>query len=618
MTASPCACSALALASTASVADSAIADKRAETRRSEPRDTGQPFRSGEDRVTCCHSDRPRPHRVAHPRAPAPGRRAVRLRTLQGAPRAARRRASPPATSVMGTSHRQAPVKQLVGAVRAGLADLFGLPDGWEIVLGNGGSTVFWDVATFGLVDRRSEHLVFGEFSSKFAEACAAAPHLDDPVVVSSRSRRPPRRRRRRHRRPLRADPQRDVDRRGDGAAPSGRDRRRPRRRRRHVGRRRPAVGPGRGRRLLLRPAEVLRRRRRAVGRRVLAGRRRAHRADRRVGPLAPGLARPRHRPDQQPPGPDLQHAGRGHADHVRGPAALDARVGRARLVRQAQPHVVGPPLRLGRASARGPRRSSPTRPSARRSSAPIDLDERHRRHQGAARRCGPTASSTPTATASSAATSCASACSRPSTRPTSRRSRPASTTSSSTTRSRCPVAGDAPTTAGVDDVLTLDTAELGPLHQPGAARRPDRLVRRRRRRHVGAGATSSRARVTVGEIDPDPFYDFTQERPTVELVDGETPQVTWPSNTFRVVRTGGAHDLVVLSGVEPHLSWPVVRRVRAAGRRAARVRGRRHRRRHRRRRAAHPPAAGRRQHAPTPTWPAAWPCRRRRTRASPG
>ena len=93
---------------------------------------------------------------------------------------------------MGTSHRQTPVKQLVGAVRAGLADLFGLPDGWEIVLGNGGSTVFWDVATFGLVDRRSEHLVFGEFSSKFAEACAAAPHLEDPVVVSSRPGRPPR------------------------------------------------------------------------------------------------------------------------------------------------------------------------------------------------------------------------------------------------------------------------------------------------------------------------------------------------------------------------------------------------------------------------------------------
>ena len=63
--------------------------------------------------------------------------------------------------------------------------------------------------------------------------------------------------------------------------------------------------------------------------------------------------------------------------------------------------------------------------------------------------------------------------------------------------------------------------------------------------------------VTVGEIDPDPFYDFTQERPMVELVDGETRRISWPSNAFRVVRTGGAHDLVVLSGVEPHLAWPL-------------------------------------------------------------
>ena len=89
------------------------------------------------------------------------------------------------TTVMGTSHRQPPVKQVVGAVRAGLRDLFRLPDGWEIVLGNGGTTVFWDVASFGLVERRSAHLVFGEFSSKFAEVCAAAPHLADPDVTKT-------------------------------------------------------------------------------------------------------------------------------------------------------------------------------------------------------------------------------------------------------------------------------------------------------------------------------------------------------------------------------------------------------------------------------------------------
>jgi phosphoserine aminotransferase len=88
-------------------------------------------------------------------------------------------------TIMGTSHRKPPVKNLVGAVRSKLTDLFGLPDGWEIVLGNGGSTVFWDVATFGLVQDRSQHAVFGEFSSKFAEACAAAPHLGEPSVVKS-------------------------------------------------------------------------------------------------------------------------------------------------------------------------------------------------------------------------------------------------------------------------------------------------------------------------------------------------------------------------------------------------------------------------------------------------
>jgi phosphoserine aminotransferase len=88
-------------------------------------------------------------------------------------------------ALLGTSHRQAPVRSLVGAVREGLSTLFGLPEGWEVVLGNGGSTLFWDAATFGLIERRSEHLVFGEFSGKFADAARAAPHLDDPLVVAS-------------------------------------------------------------------------------------------------------------------------------------------------------------------------------------------------------------------------------------------------------------------------------------------------------------------------------------------------------------------------------------------------------------------------------------------------
>lgn len=88
-------------------------------------------------------------------------------------------------SIMGTSHRKPPVKDLMGSIRSGLTELFSLPDGWEIVLGNGGSTAFWDAASFGLIDHRSQHLVFGEFSSKFAEACVAAPHLGQPTVVDS-------------------------------------------------------------------------------------------------------------------------------------------------------------------------------------------------------------------------------------------------------------------------------------------------------------------------------------------------------------------------------------------------------------------------------------------------
>jgi len=89
------------------------------------------------------------------------------------------------SNLLGSSHRQAPVKNLVGRVRAGLAELFALPDGWEIVLGNGGSTMFWDVATFGLIEQCSQHYVFGEFSTKFFEAARNAPHLFDPVVVRS-------------------------------------------------------------------------------------------------------------------------------------------------------------------------------------------------------------------------------------------------------------------------------------------------------------------------------------------------------------------------------------------------------------------------------------------------
>ncbi|MGH4025224.1 MAG: phosphoserine transaminase [Pseudonocardiaceae bacterium] len=87
--------------------------------------------------------------------------------------------------VMGTSHRQQPVKSLVRRVRDGLRELFALPDGYEVALGVGGTTAFWDAATFGLVRERSLHLSYGEFSSKFAAATAGAPFLADPVVLSA-------------------------------------------------------------------------------------------------------------------------------------------------------------------------------------------------------------------------------------------------------------------------------------------------------------------------------------------------------------------------------------------------------------------------------------------------
>jgi phosphoserine aminotransferase len=87
--------------------------------------------------------------------------------------------------LIGTSHRQAPVRDLVGRVRDGLGDLFGLPDGYEVVLGNGGATAFWDAAAAWLVRERALHLTFGEFSSKFAKVTAGAPFLADPILVEA-------------------------------------------------------------------------------------------------------------------------------------------------------------------------------------------------------------------------------------------------------------------------------------------------------------------------------------------------------------------------------------------------------------------------------------------------
>jgi phosphoserine aminotransferase len=90
-----------------------------------------------------------------------------------------------APGYLGTSHRRPGVRSVVHRIRAGIATLFALPDGYEVLLGNGGSTLFWDAAAFGVIERRSSHLALGEFSSKFAAIAAAAPHLDTPQVLES-------------------------------------------------------------------------------------------------------------------------------------------------------------------------------------------------------------------------------------------------------------------------------------------------------------------------------------------------------------------------------------------------------------------------------------------------
>jgi phosphoserine aminotransferase len=96
-------------------------------------------------------------------------------------------------ALLGTSHRQAPVRDLVARVRAGLRELFSLPDGYTVALGNGGASAFWEIAAFGLVRDRALHLVNGEFSSKFAEVTTLAPiRSSSPPSRAARRRRPPR------------------------------------------------------------------------------------------------------------------------------------------------------------------------------------------------------------------------------------------------------------------------------------------------------------------------------------------------------------------------------------------------------------------------------------------
>ena len=173
-----------------------------------------------------------------------------------------------AATLFGTSHRQAPVKNLVGRVRAGLRELFSLPDGYEVVLGNGGSTAFWDAAAFGLIHKRSLHLTYGEFSAKFASCVVKNPFVGDRSSSRPIRQRPE----------PQSDPSVDLIAWAHNETSTGvavpvrgpRVRRRADRHRRHLGGRRSAGRHHRRRRLLLRAAEKLRRRRRAVDRRHVA------------------------------------------------------------------------------------------------------------------------------------------------------------------------------------------------------------------------------------------------------------------------------------------------------------------------------------------------------------
>jgi phosphoserine aminotransferase len=169
-TLSPAALSAFALASMARVADSATAPIRVEIR-------AMP-------AMLSHVPEPEVPDIAIPRSLLPGDGRFGSGPSKVRPEAVAALSTVGGT-YLGTSHRQAGVRTVVGALRAGLSALFSPPEGYEVLLGNGGTTAFWDAATFGLVEERSLHLSFGEFSSKFAAAVRAAPHLADPVVVES-------------------------------------------------------------------------------------------------------------------------------------------------------------------------------------------------------------------------------------------------------------------------------------------------------------------------------------------------------------------------------------------------------------------------------------------------
>ena len=124
---------------------------------------------------------PRPDTIAIPAAMLPSDGRFGCGPSKFRPEAAQALADR-AVDYLGTSHRRAGVRSVVAELKAGIAELLGAPDGYEVVMGNGGATAFWDAASFGLIERRSHHLSLGEFSSKFVAVTSSAPHLDEPSV----------------------------------------------------------------------------------------------------------------------------------------------------------------------------------------------------------------------------------------------------------------------------------------------------------------------------------------------------------------------------------------------------------------------------------------------------
>ena len=354
-----------------------------------------------------------------------------MRPLEGP-----RRAADAARRRVGAAHGHvAPPEARQGARRPraqpASPSCFGAPEGYEIALGNGGTTAFWDAAAFGLVRERALALVYGEFSRKFATVTERAPFLAEPLLLQAEPGDAPQ--------PA-ALPGADVigwahNETSTGvmvarAAP-GRRRRRARARRRHVRRRRPAARRRAGRRVLLRAAEEPRLRRRPVARAAEPGRDRAHRRDRRRATAgSPSSSRCRSALDNSRKDQTLNTPAIATLVHARRPARMDARAGRpGRGASRARPRPRSCLYGWAEAVSATRRRSSRTPPSARSSSARSTSTTRSTASRSP-RRCAPTASSTSSPTASSAATSCASRCSRRSNRTTCRRSPPASTSSS--------------------------------------------------------------------------------------------------------------------------------------------------------------------------------------------